>query len=1159
VKTAAELSDARRALLKGYLRGGIARGNTPAAIPKRHGSGPAPLSYGQRQIWIHSQHAGKTLIYNEPVTIHRHGELDIAALERSFAEIVRRHEAWRTTFEWNDDQPVQIVHPPPSRIEIPFTDLRALPEAQRESEAIRLATEDALQAFDLARGPMYRPRLVRLGDAEHRLFLTLHHIIFDGVSLYRVFLPELQTLYDAFSRNESACLGDLPIQHPDYAVWHRELVQRVSPKELPYWKTVLEDLPVLDLKTDHPRPLVQTYAGEMVTMHISSPVAAALKAVSQENGVTLFMTIVAAFTTLLHGYTGQEDIVIGSVSDVRTHNEIHGLLGFFLNTIVIRSRVSGDIPFTDLLARVKSATLGALSHSTIPFELLVNEFERERDPSRGPLFQVLISVEPPLTPLKDGWDFTQMDVDTGATKFDLHLELDDRPEGLIGRFIYNTALFERQTIHALKSRWLKLLDLIAAGPARRVRDLADAVCRESRSDPSDPAAQERQRLLVEWNQTALAFPREATVAQLFEEQVTRTPEAVALLSDLEAVKYRELNERANQLAHHLRSLGVGPDILVGICLKRSARMLVAILAVLKAGGAYVPLDPAYPKDWLEFILGDAKPPVLLVEHAPSSARPPEGTHVLCLDSDWDKIALERRENPSSGAEPNNLAYVIYTSGSTGKPKGIAMPHGPLLNLLSWQRSVLPGPARTFQFTSICFDVSFQEIFSAWCSGGTLISIPEAVRRDPSGLWNLLASERAERLFLPFVALEQLAEAAVLSEVVPVALRDVITAGEQLRITPRIVELFERLPNCSLHNHYGPTETHVITAFTLQGPPAGWPSLPPIGRPIANTRIYLLDSAMRPVPPGDAGELHVAGESLCRGYLRRPELTGAKFIPNPFEAPPSRLYKTGDLARWRVDGNLEFLGRMDQQVKLRGFRVELGEIESVLCQHPGVLDCAASVREDAPGDRRLVIYWVPANPGGKPPAGGFESQAPAAGPELRAFVNSKLPNYMVPSAFVRLDALPLTPSGKVDRRALPAPDPSWHQATAEFTAPRTPLEKTLAGIWQTLLKVERIGIHENFFELGGESLLGLRLVNRLREMLGCDVSFVTIFEAPTVATLAKLLEKHHSQAVAGLDPQAPSSNAGDSAPMEHRPPAAPSQQPIKRVARDKRSVPSARFS
>ena len=465
-------SDARRALLKEQLLGGVTRaGATPASIPKRRGSGPAPLSYGQQQIWVHSKFAGETLIYNEPVTIHRHGPLDVAALERSFTEIVRRHEAWRTTFEWKDDQAVQIVQPPPSRIEIPFTDLRSLPEAQREAEATRLATEDALRPFDLTRGPMYRPRLVRLGDAEHRLFITLHHIIFDGVSLYRVFLPELQALYDAFSRNEPASLAGLPVQYPDYAIWHRELVERAKPQELAYWKKVLKDLPVLNLKTDHPRPQLQAYPGEMETLLISREVTDALKAISHEHGVTLFITVVAAFMTLLYRDTGQEDIVIGSVTDLRTHTELQGLMGFFLNTFVIRNRLSGDDPFTDLLARVKSSTLGALSNSTIPFELLVREVLKQRNASRAPLFQVMISIEPPLAPLKDGWAFTQMDVDPGTAKFDLNLELDERPEGLIGRFIYSTALFERETIQALTSRWLSLLDRIAAAPSRRLRDL----------------------------------------------------------------------------------------------------------------------------------------------------------------------------------------------------------------------------------------------------------------------------------------------------------------------------------------------------------------------------------------------------------------------------------------------------------------------------------------------------------------------------------------------------------------------------------------------------------------------------------------------------------------------------------------------------------------
>ena len=466
-------SDARRALLKGYLRGGAARGRVAApSIPRRKGTGPAPLSYGQQQIWLHSQFAGEALIYNEPVTIHRHGELDRDALEQSFTEIVRKHEAWRTIFQWNGSEPAQIVLPPPARIRIPFADLRSLPEPEREKEALRLATEDAVRPFDLSQGPMYRPRLVRMRDDEHLLFIALHHIIFDGVSLYRIFLPELQELYEAHSRGRSIPLAPLPVQYPDFALWHRDFVERELPKELPYWTSIFEDLPELNFQPDHPRPLAATHAGEMETMHIPLGVTDALKRLSQEHGVTLFMTVVAAFTTLLHGYTGQEDIVIGTVIDLRTHTELQGLMGFFLNTIVVRSRFSRHIAFTDLLACVKEATLGAMSHSTSPFELLVKEFVRKRSAGRGPLFQVMISVEPPLPPMKEGWAFTQMDVDTGIAKFDLNLELDDRPEGLIGRFTYSTDLFERSTIQTLKARWLALLDQIAADPAKQVSALA---------------------------------------------------------------------------------------------------------------------------------------------------------------------------------------------------------------------------------------------------------------------------------------------------------------------------------------------------------------------------------------------------------------------------------------------------------------------------------------------------------------------------------------------------------------------------------------------------------------------------------------------------------------------------------------------------------------
>src|ERR1700674_5141207 len=553
-KAPAQLSEARRVLLRRYLSGAaIERGAKPTAIPRRKGSGPAPLSYSQQQIWLHSQMAGDALIYNEPITIHRHGELDRAALERSFLEIIRRHEAWRTTFEWKGDQPIQIVQPPPTDVEIPFVDLREFSPPEREQEAIRLATTDALQPFDLSKGPMYRMRLARLSDNEHRLFITLHHIIFDGVSLYRVLLPELLACYEAFAKNEPPALAELPIQYPDYAVWQRDSIKEIPAEHLSYWQRICNDLPVLNLQTDQLRPASQTYAGAMETFQVSAPTAAALRILSHEQGATPFMTMTAAFMVLLHGYTGEEDIVIGGVSSGRHHKETMNLLGCFLNTVAIRCAFSKNLPFTKMLANVRSATLEALSHDEVPFEMLVQQFAAKRDPSRAPLVQVLIVMEPPLDPLKEGWAFTHMDVETGTAKFDLQLGLDDRAEGLTGRFIYNTDLFEEGTIEILKSRWLKLIDRIAAAPTQRIGELTAEIWREVRSDS------QRQMPLAEWNDTRTKYPRDATIHEVFEEQVLRTPSTIAVTFGEEQLTYDELNRRANQLARRLRELKVDRD------------------------------------------------------------------------------------------------------------------------------------------------------------------------------------------------------------------------------------------------------------------------------------------------------------------------------------------------------------------------------------------------------------------------------------------------------------------------------------------------------------------------------------------------------------------------------------------------------------------------
>jgi amino acid adenylation domain-containing protein len=1087
-KTTAGLSEARRALLQRYLRGGVARSDAkPATIPKRKESGPAPLSYSQQQIWLHSQLAGSYLIYNEPITIRRHGELNVSALERSFAEIVRRHEAWRTTFQWDGDQGVQIVHPGPAHIEIPFIDLRAHPQA--EQEALRLATEDALQPFDLARGPLYRLRLVRLRDAEHRLFLALHHIIFDGVSLYRVLLPELLTSYEAFARNESPALNELPIQYPDYAAWQRDSIKEIPAEQLSYWQAVCDDLPVLELKTDHSRPATQTYAGATEIFQISPATTAALKALSQEQGATLFMTMTAAFMALLHGYTGQEDIVVGGISSGRNQKETMSLLGCFLNTVPIRCAFSKDLPFTELLGRARNATLGALSHDKVPFELLVQKLTRKRDPSRAPLVQALIVVEPPLEPLKKGWAFTHMDVDTGTAKFDLQLDLDDRAEGFGGRFIYNTDLFEHETIKVLKSRWLELLDRIAAAPTQRVRDLTAAVWHNGVELEKPPP---------KWNGTHANYPRDSAIHKVFEQQAQCTPSAVALVFQDTQLSYDALNRRANRLGRRLQKLGVNRDVPVGVWMERSPEMVIALLAILKAGGAYVPLDPSYPAERLALMIDDTQMPVILTQERMESGGTPKArtAQLLCVNA--DSFPDEDDKNLENNVRAEDLAYVMYTSGSTGTPKGVAVPHRAVVRLVKETNYASFSPNETFlQLAPISFDASTFEIWGPLLNGGKLVVMPpapptlEEIGRAISehgvttlwlaaGLFNAMVDER-------------------LPDLRP--LRQLLAGGDVLSV-PHVSKALHELKNTRLINGYGPTESTTFACCHAIAPDAPLDSAIPIGKPIANTTAYILDANLQIVPVGVSGELFIGGDGLARGYWRREELTAEKFIPDPFNTEPgARLYKTGDLARWRSDGVIEFLGRADNQFKLRGYRIEPGEIETALKRQPDVLDSAAIVREDTPGDKRLVAYVV------------RKQSAPVQVEQsaLIAALKKSLPDYLVPSAIVALAALPRTRQGKLDRNALPAPYST--KPTDSFAAPQTPLEEKMAAIWTDVLGVERVGMMDNFFDLGGHSLLGLRLVNQLREALGEHLALAIVFEAPTAARMANLLEKNFPAAVA----------------------------------------------
>ncbi|WAN69458.1 amino acid adenylation domain-containing protein [Moorena producens JHB] len=1053
-------------------------------IQPRTDSEQLPLSSAQERLWFLNQLEGISATYNMPAALSITGNLVINALEQALSEIIHRHEVLRTSFRTINGTPIQVIHPH-STININVVDLQQYPEAERETILQQLVQQEATTPFDLEVAPLIRSKLWQLDTTEYVLVLTMHHIVSDGWSM-GILIEELSSLYQAFVASEPSPLPELAIQYADFALWQRQwLTGEILENQLNYWKQELEAAPeLLQLPTDHPRPHVMSYQGSSESFSLSTELTQKLQQLSRNSGSTLFMTLQAAFATLLSRYSGQKDILIGSPIANRNRQEIESLIGFFVNTLVLRTRFEDNPSFSQLLTQVRETTLLAYEHQDVPFEQVVSALQPQRSLSHAPLFQVMFVLQnAPMGKLDlPGVSLSEFNQQSTTSKFDLLVSMTETDMRLIGEWEYNTDLFDRSTIARMATHFQNLLSAIVENPQLVVGELPLL------------SAEERHQLLVEWNDTATEYSKEKCIHQLFEEQVEKTPDAVAVVFEQEQLTYHQLNQKANQLAHHLQNLGVGPEVLVGICVERSVQMVVGLLAILKAGGAYVPLDSNYPHQRLSYMLGDSGVEVLLTQQSLLESLPQNQAQVVCLDSDWGAIEQYSGENLDVGVHSHNLAYVIYTSGSTGQPKGVAMNHSPLVNLILWQlkNSSAKYGTKTGQFTPISFDVSFQEILSTWCSGGTLVLIPEDVRRDGTALLQLLKQQGIERLFLPFVALEYLATSALTSpECLPSTLCELITAGEQLQITPTLRNFFEKLSNCRLENQYGPTETHVVSAFKLNGFPSDWSSLPPIGRPIANTQIYILDKNLEPVPIGVPGELYLGGDGLARGYLNRPELTSEKFIPNPLCSSFSeRLYKTGDLARYRRDGNIEFLGRIDNQVKIRGFRIELGEIESVLSTHPHIQQTAVIVTEDVPGHKRLVAYYV--------------SQSESLSTkQLREFLFQKLPDYMVPSAFVTLDTLPLTPNGKVDRKSLPAPDGEIAREH-KYVAARTTIELQLTQIWSDVLNLTSVGVQDNFFELGGHSLNAVRLMSQIQQQFQINLPLATLFQSPTIEQLASLL-------------------------------------------------------
>ncbi|WP_426746470.1 amino acid adenylation domain-containing protein [Myxococcus faecalis] len=1047
---------------------------------------PLPLSFAQQRLWFLDQFEPNSAFYNIPTSFRIRAPLDVAALQGSLNALVLRHESLRTTFTVMDQQPVQVIAPPGS-VALPVVDLRSWPEATREHEAQRLAALEAQHPFDLSRGPLLRARLLHLADNDYVLLLTVHHIVADAWSA-DVLFRELSVLYEAGRTGTPASLPPLELQYADFAAWQRQwLTGSVLERQLAYWKEHLRGAPpVVSLPTDRARPPVQVFRGGLHPFTLPST---ALLRFCQAEGCTLFMGLLAAFNLLLHRYSGQDDLVVGSPIANRVRPELEGMIGFFANTLPMRTRVTGEESFRQLLARVREVSLGAYAHQHLPFEKLVEELNPGRNLAYNPLFQVMLALQNTGRPLSaEGARLASgaPAMGTGTAKFDLILFVAETSESLQASLEYNSDLFDPETIAGMASHLRNLLASALATP-----DLP--VARLSMLDPAEQAA------LARWNPPRTPAP-DLCVHELFARQAERTPDLRAVLLGPRALTYRELDERSEALATRLRGLGAGPGVVVGICLERSLEMVVAVLAVLRSGAAYLPLDPGFPKERLAFMLTDAKVPVVLTHRGTRERLPVDLARLI--DCDEEDTAPLRPIAPRAPPSPDSLAYVIFTSGSTGTPKGVAMPHRPLVNLLHWQmaRSQLPLGARTLQFASLSFDVSFQELFSTWCAGGTLVLVTEEQRRDPEVLWRLLATEDIHRVFLPYVALQQLADRARELGGTPASLREVITAGEQLQITPSIAHLFSRL-QATLHNQYGPSETHVVSELTLEGPPASWPALPAIGRPIPNATLHVLDRWGQQVPVGVPGELHLGGMMLARGYLGRPDATAEKFIPGPPDPswPGERLYRTGDRARYLRDGTVQFLGRVDEQVKIRGYRVEPGEVEARLRQHPAVKEAAVTTRPDGEGRPRLVAFFQTVD------------ARDLAANELRTWLGASLPEHMVPSAFVRMDTLPLTPTGKLNRRALPDSDEVLPATADRFVAPRTPVEEALAKLWTELLRVARVGVHDDFFELGGHSLLATRLVSRIRGELGTELPLRRVFEAPTVERLAVVIVQTRADA------------------------------------------------
>jgi amino acid adenylation domain-containing protein len=1100
------LTPEQRALLELRLRQRRAASAGPAQVIERaaRDTDTFALSFGQQRLWFVQRLSPDSYVYNIPHALRLEGRLDLGALEAALTEIVRRHEILRTTFVVRDGEPVQVVGPPRG-VALEVEDYTRLDDAEREAEVLRAATQRARAVFDLERGPLFRAYVFRLAPDEHVLLICMHHILSDGWSL-GVFYRELEALYAAFAEGRPSPLEELPIQYVDFAVWQREYLKgEALERQVEYWRQQLSDsLTPLELPTDRPRPAIQTFVGATESKLLPARITTELEELSRQTGATMFMTTAAVYQMLLHLYTGRPDVVIGTATANRTRAEFEALIGFFTNTLVLRTDFSGNPTFRELLGRVREAALGAYSHQDVPFEKLVEEIEPKHNLSYSPLFQAtFLFEEAESQPIKlPGLRVRAFHLEGASAKWDLSLAVVDTRQGLLAMLDYNIDLFEPETIRRMLGHLEQLLETIVADPDARVSQLS--LLTEA----------ERRQLVVEYNDTQEEFPREHCFHNLFERQAERTPDAPALYCGAERLSYAQLNAAANQLAHHLTAVGIGPERRVALLLERSPRMVIALLGVNKAGGAYVPLNEHWPPNRLQFILEDANVSAVLTQRSLRHLLPAKTPFpVWSLDEEWPLISRNSQENPPPRVTPDNLIYVYYTSGSTGIPKGVMMGHRGVVNY----STLIPRPyglvegGRTLVHSPFSFDLTLTGLLPPLMVGAAIELVNpgdelEGVGEqliNPEMRYSLIKITPSHLLVLS----NWMGERGINSGNVD----SLIIGGEAL--PGETLRYWQEQPERRrLINEYGPTETVVgCSIFEVPGAdPYG--GLVPIGRPISNMQMYVLDRAMRPLPAGVIGEIYIGGEGVARGYLGLPALTAERFVPDPFSATPGRrLYRSGDVGRMRADGQMEYLGRTDEQVKVRGFRIELGEIESVLRQHEAVKESAVVVQGTG-GDKRLVGYAVL-----REGMGEDDEVKKGVREDIREYLKRELPEYMVPVDVLLLERMPLTSNGKIDRKTLPLPAELHLTASGSYVTPSGEMETKVAEIWQDILNVRPIGVTDNFFERGGHSLLVVRVLMRIEQELGRELTITEFFQKPTIRDVVQMLEREQREELPTLVP------------------------------------------